>query len=82
MRISALEGCGVALWGWGRESRAAYRAFRATFPKQPLTLFCTMAEALDVQALADPTLCIETEVSVSRLAAVDVVIKSPGISPY
>lgn len=82
MRISALEGCRVALWGWGRESRAAYRAFRAAFPKQPLTLFCTIAEATEVQALADPVLSIETEVSVPRLAAFDVVIKSPGISPY
>ncbi|EWS78385.1 UDP-N-acetylmuramoyl-L-alanine--D-glutamate ligase [Xylella taiwanensis] len=82
MHISALEGCCIALWGWGRESRAAYRALRAAFPKQPLTLFCTMAEATDVQALADPALCIETEVSVSRIAAFDTVIKSPGISPY
>lgn len=82
MRISALEGCRVALWGWGRESRAAYRAFRAAFPKQSLTLFCTIAEATEVQALTDPVLSIETEVSVPRLAAFDVVIKSPGISPY
>ncbi len=77
MRISALEGCRVALWGWGRESRAAYRAFRAAFPKQSLTLFCTIAEATEVQALTDPVLSIETEVSVPRLAAFDVVIKSP-----
>src|SRR3546814_7046232 len=28
VRISQLEGKRVALWGWGREGRAAYRALR------------------------------------------------------
>ncbi|TWI00265.1 UDP-N-acetylmuramoylalanine--D-glutamate ligase [Luteimonas cucumeris] len=94
MRISQLEGQRVALWGWGREGRAAYRALRAGVSgfgtgdsarakaAQPLTLFCTTEEALDAAALGDPALHIETEASAGRLSAFDIVIKSPGISPY
>ena len=94
MRISQLEGRRVALWGWGREGRAAYRALRdresgignrepgkARVPA-PLTLFCGAEEAGEAQALGDAALTVETEASAERLAAFDVVIKSPGISPY
>ncbi|MFC3717008.1 UDP-N-acetylmuramoyl-L-alanine--D-glutamate ligase [Luteimonas soli] len=110
MRISQLEGQRVALWGWGREGRAAYRALRARDDQPsavverpgfgmtshsavesrdsegqgtlPLTLFCAGHEAEQVLALGDPALQVETEASAERLAAFDVVIKSPGISPY
>src|SRR3546814_16607265 len=37
VRISQLEGKRVALWGWGREGRAAYRALRAR-DDQPATV--------------------------------------------
>lgn len=82
MRISQLEGRRVALWGWGREGRAAYAALRARLPGQALTLFCSPGEAADARALADPALFVETEASAERLAAFEVVVKSPGISPY
>jgi len=71
----------IALWGWGREGRAAYRALRAR-SSIPLTLFCTEAETADAQTLNDPALHIETEASAAALSAFDLVIKSPGISPY
>ncbi len=80
MRISALEGRRVALWGWGREGRAAWRALHDR-GIGPLALFCNEAEAADARAL-DPALAIEPEASAARLAAYDVVVKSPGISPY
>ncbi|WP_267124836.1 UDP-N-acetylmuramoyl-L-alanine--D-glutamate ligase, partial [Xanthomonas sacchari] len=91
MRISQLESQRVALWGWGREGRAAYRALRNSRgpgpgtrdpASTPLTLFCTTAEAEEVATLGDPALHVETEATAERLAAFDVVIKSPGISPY
>lgn len=82
MRISTLEGRRVALWGWGREGRAAYTALRARLPSQPLSLFCPPEEAAQVQALGDALLSIESEITSERLAAFEVVIKSPGISPY
>ena len=63
MRISQLEGRRVALWGWGREGHAAYRALRARLPGLPLTLFCRGEEAAEAQGLADPLLTIETTVT-------------------
>ncbi|NUS39587.1 MAG: UDP-N-acetylmuramoyl-L-alanine--D-glutamate ligase [Lysobacter sp.] len=72
----------VALWGWGREGRAAWRAIRSRLSSLPLTLFCNGDEAAEARSLGDPHLHPEATVSADRLAAFDVVIKSPGISPY
>ena len=82
MRISQLDGRRVALWGWGREGRAAHRALRMRLPALPLTLFCSATEAADTRALGDAALAIETEASADRLSAFEVVVKSPGISAY
>nr|WP_244244095.1 UDP-N-acetylmuramoyl-L-alanine--D-glutamate ligase [Lysobacter alkalisoli] len=82
--FSALDGRKVALWGWGLEGRAAHAALRASLrlAHQPLTVFCTEREAEGIRALGDPALTVETEASADRLSTFDVVIKSPGISPY
>ena len=80
--IRQLRGRRVALWGWGREGRAAHAAIRSRLPDLSLTLFCSMAEAAEAQALGDPQLSVETEATAERLSAFDVVVKSPGISPY
>lgn len=82
MRISQLDGRAVALWGWGREGRAAYRAIRSRLPALALTLFCSHDEAADARALGDPRLAIETAATAERLGAFAVIVKSPGISPY
>ncbi|WP_159678326.1 UDP-N-acetylmuramoyl-L-alanine--D-glutamate ligase [Luteimonas sp. 9C] len=90
MRISQLEaiaavGGRVALWGWGREGRAAYAALRAVGGPGgalPLTVFCAETEAADIEALGDPALQVDTDAGAGRLSGFDVVIKSPGISPY
>jgi len=87
VRISRLEavaagGGRIALWGWGREGRAAYRALRRRLPSLPLTLFCDQAEAAEAQALGDAALAVETTVTADALSAFAVVVKSPGISPY
>ena len=82
MHISQLEGRRVALWGWGREGRAAWRAIRARLPGLPLSLFCDRAEAADAAALGDPLLSAGLQPTAEALAAFDVVVKSPGISPY
>lgn len=82
LRIADLVGRRVALWGWGHEGRAAYTALRARLPALPLTLFCSEAEAAEAAALADPLLAVEHADTGGRLAAFEVVVKSPGISPY
>ena len=87
MRISQLEaivagGGRIALWGWGREGRAAYHAIRARLPELPLTLFCTAAEADEVRTIGDRWLCPAIEVGTDALALHALVVKSPGISPY
>ena len=80
--IAQLDGKRVALWGWGREGRAAYRALRHRLPALPLTLFCSTEELGEAHALGDALLVADTDASAERLSAFDVVIKSPGISPY
>ncbi|WP_039813242.1 Mur ligase family protein, partial [Xanthomonas arboricola] len=82
MRISQLEGKAVALWGWGREGRAAYRALRAALPSQSLTVFCNADEARELETLADAALHVETDASAQALGQFEVVVKSPGISRY
>ena len=82
MRISELEGKRVAIWGYGREGRAALAALRWRLPRQPVTVFCSQDEAAGLEEMQDPGLRIETTVSVQALAAHEIVIKSPGISPY
>ena len=81
MRISQLEGRRVALWGWGREGRAAHHAVRVRQPSLPLTLFCSDAEAAEGATLGDALLSIDTQATDERLSAFEIVIKSPGISP-
>jgi UDP-N-acetylmuramoylalanine--D-glutamate ligase len=82
VRISQLDGQRVALWGWGREGRAAHGAIRARWPTLPLTLFCLPDEAASAAMLGDAALRIETSVSSGSFLPFDVVVKSPGISPY
>ena len=87
MRISQLEeiairGGRIALWGWGREGRAAYHAIRSRLPDLPLTLFCNASEADEARTLGDRWICPATDISAEALALHAVVVKSPGISPY
>ncbi len=82
MRISQLEGKRVALWGWGREGRAAFHALRTHLPDLPLTLFCPESEADAARAETTGTLQVESTVTGEALSRFDVVVKSPGISPY
>jgi len=82
VKISQLEGQRVALWGWGREGRAAFAALRQRLPALPLSLFCPAAEAEAARDEAGTALDVRGEPTADALAGFDVVVKSPGISPY
>jgi UDP-N-acetylmuramoylalanine--D-glutamate ligase len=82
LRIGDLAGRRVAIWGFGREGRAAITALRARLPSQALTLFCSDTEVAAAQAF-DASLAVHGhEPDAIELAAFDVVVKSPGISAY
>jgi UDP-N-acetylmuramoyl-L-alanine---L-glutamate ligase len=83
MRLAELASQRVAILGFGREGRAAWQALRAAFPEQALTLFCSSGERDEALQLQDPALHIVTSpATADALKAYDVVVKSPGISPY
>jgi len=83
MRISALEGSRVAVWGYGREGRAALHALQRALPDQRFSLICSADEAAAAQAeFADSVRVLPGAPSVETLVGFDWIVKSPGISPY
>ncbi|RDS85380.1 UDP-N-acetylmuramoyl-L-alanine--D-glutamate ligase [Dyella psychrodurans] len=82
MRIAELAGQRVAIWGFGREGRAAIRALRRRAPELSLALYCSEAEAPDAQTFDAALRVYAHEPDAIALSAYDVVIKSPGISAY
>ncbi len=80
MRLADLAGKRVAIWGLGREGRAALQALRAHAPDLALTLLCEVQEA---RGLVTGAVRVATGMAdATTLSAFDVVIKSPGISMY
>ncbi len=82
MKISDLENKRIAIWGYGREGRAALAALRWRLPRQAIAIFCNEQEAVALSDIEDPNCLVDTEVTAEKLSGFDVVIKSPGISPY
>lgn len=82
MRIEQLAGQRVAIWGFGREGRAAIHALRHRLPALTLALYCTEAEVADAQAFDAALRIYANEPDAVALSAYDVVVKSPGISAY
>lgn len=71
--------CRAAIWGFGREGRAVYDFLRTEYPAIAVTLLndATLADPPDVPVMTG-------EVATAALCdgLFDIVIKSPGISPY
>jgi UDP-N-acetylmuramoylalanine--D-glutamate ligase len=82
MRIADLDGRRVAIWGFGREGRAAIRALRQRCPDQHFTVLCGAGEVEAVRAFDAALEVIAGEPDAAALARFDMVVKSPGISAY
>lgn len=83
MRFAEIETRDVAVWGFGREGRAAITALRARFPEKTLTLYCKPEEAIVArEAFEKDMRVIDAPPDADALSSHDVVIKSPGISAY
>ena len=72
VRISQLDGGKrVALWGWGREGRAAYRAIRSRLPAVAAdAVLSTPMKPRRPRALGDALLAIETDATGGALVGV------------
>ncbi|GFZ94512.1 UDP-N-acetylmuramoyl-L-alanine--D-glutamate ligase [Dyella caseinilytica] len=82
MRIADLAGQRVAIWGFGREGRAAIQALRKHLPEVALALYCSDAEVAEAQTFDAALRIYPHEPDAVVLSAYDIVIKSPGISAY
>lgn len=78
MRVDDLRGKRIAIWGWGREGRAALRFLRARMPGVALTVLDD-AETVDAEGVS---LVQGRAAIVAAIMDFDVVVKSPGISLY
>ncbi|KAA3650301.1 MAG: UDP-N-acetylmuramoyl-L-alanine--D-glutamate ligase [Proteobacteria bacterium] len=77
MKLADLAHKKVAIWGYGVEGRATVAYLRQHLPERPLTVLCP-----EQHADQDGVTFNHQAVNAALLDDFDVVIKSPGISPY
>jgi UDP-N-acetylmuramoylalanine--D-glutamate ligase len=82
MRVAELGSRRVAIWGLGREGRAAIGFLRKQHPALSLTLLDDRAEARIPEEYSNVTPAFGAEAIAIALTEIDVVVKSPGISLY
>lgn len=82
MHWAELDGRRVAVWGFGREGRAALNALARHLPGQAVDLYGSAEEA-DIARKDFPSVAVHAVApDADALASFDIVIKSPGISAY
>ena len=81
-RFADLSARRVAVWGYGREGRAALRALSRRLPGLAPTLFCSVDEAAAARTAHPALAVLDVAPDAAALARFDWVIKSPGISAY
>ncbi len=82
MRAAELGTARVAIWGLGREGRAAIRFLRAHHPKLPLLLLDDLEHAQAPSGFGGIDCAFGTERVARALDQIDVLVKSPGVSLY
>ena len=83
MRVADLGGRRVAIWGLGREGRAAVGFVRKHHPGLPLVVLDDAADARIPEAFGgDLTGAFGAQRIADALANIDVIVKSPGVSLY
>jgi UDP-N-acetylmuramoyl-L-alanine---L-glutamate ligase len=79
MPVHDLRGKRIAIWGFGREGRAAMRFLQERIPDVALTIF---DDAVDQGAAEGFPMIRGRSAIATAIANCDVVVKSPGISLY
>src|SRR5271165_929890 len=82
MRVADLGSRRVAIWGLGREGRAAHGFLRKHHPGLRLMLLDDRADARIPEEYDNVSTAFGAERIANALREVDVVIKSPGVSLY
>ncbi|MGH7111611.1 MAG: UDP-N-acetylmuramoyl-L-alanine--D-glutamate ligase [Stellaceae bacterium] len=82
MRAADLAGRRVAIWGLGREGRAAIGFLRSRLPGLPLTLLDEAADATPPPEVGDAVCAFGDKEIARALVGIAVIVKSPGVSLY
>jgi UDP-N-acetylmuramoylalanine--D-glutamate ligase len=83
MRVAELGSRRIAVWGLGREGRAAINLLRQRHPQCRLVLLDDAADARPPDGIgADIECAFGAERIVHAIQDVDVIVKSPGVSLY
>jgi UDP-N-acetylmuramoyl-L-alanine---L-glutamate ligase len=82
MRAGDLGAARVAIWGLGREGRAAIQFLRAHHPNLPLLLLDDAEDAPPPRGFDDIDYAFGRQAIARALDRIDVLVKSPGVSLY
>ena len=82
MRVAELGARRVAIWGLGREGRAALGFLRKHHPALPVTLLDDRAGAQLPENYSNTTSAFGPQRIADALKEIDIVVKSPGVGLY
>src|SRR5215469_8384129 len=83
MRVDDLDEQRVAIWGLGREGRAAIDFLRKQHPALPLVLLDDAVDRRSPEGIGGDVECVFGAERIGRaIESVDVIVKSPGVSLY
>ncbi|HEV2100649.1 MAG TPA: UDP-N-acetylmuramoyl-L-alanine--D-glutamate ligase [Stellaceae bacterium] len=82
MRAAELGAARVAIWGLGREGRAAIGFLRERHPRLPLLLLDDAEDAEAPPEVEDIGCAFGADAIARALGEIDLIVKSPGVSLY